>query len=62
MIDVKFVKKGRCADCGKRASKSINGTLYCPSCGDTALVVTIGKCIKGVEEATIKMSIRAKEK
>lgn len=61
MIKVKKVSEGKCeCDCDKAASKEINGKLYCPGCGDTVLIVAIGKCIKGLEQATVKMSILPK--
>jgi predicted RNA-binding Zn-ribbon protein involved in translation (DUF1610 family) len=60
MISIKKVSKGKCIDCGKKASKEIDSQLYCPQCGDTLLIIFIGKCIKGVEDATIKISIMPK--
>lgn len=62
MIKVKKVSEGKCVDCDKAASKEINGKLYCPGCGDTLLIIAMGKCIKGLEEATVKLSILPKKR
>ena len=61
MISIKKVSQGKCKDCGKKASKKIDGDFFCKKCGDSLLIITIGKCIKGVEEATIRISIMPKK-
>jgi Zn finger protein HypA/HybF involved in hydrogenase expression len=60
MFEVKKTKSGKCL-CGKKASKIINGEKFCPKCGDTQLIVVLGKCIKGIEQANVKVSIIPKE-
>ena len=49
-----------CYGCGKSSTIKIDGTTYCSSCGDSILIRTIGRCIKGVEKAIVKISILPK--
>jgi len=56
-MDIKMEKKGVCAICDKKATKTIDGLRYCPACGDNVLIKTIGKCAKAVELARVGLSI-----
>lgn len=61
-MKIEKVKKGKCVDCGKKATKDIDNKLYCAHCGDTRLLLTIKSCILGIEEAIVKISIKPKSK
>lgn len=61
-MNVKMLKERnvKCMHCDRPATKAINRKFYCASCGDGVLMVTIKKCIEGVEEAVVKISVMPK--
>lgn len=62
LIQIKKVKKGKCSDCHKKATKEIEGDLYCAGCGDAVLLMNAKLCINSVEQATVKLSVMPKSK
>jgi hypothetical protein len=56
-LEVMPVKKGRCYACPKKASKAIDGVLYCSNCCDTVLMVNLGRCIKNLTHVKVKISV-----
>lgn len=56
-MDIKYVSEGRCEECGKPASRSLDGILLCSSCADPELIKQIGRCIKAVQNAKVTMNV-----
>lgn len=50
----------KCTECNKKAKKVVDGTYYCSKCCDTLLIGIIGKCMKHIKYADVKMSILPK--
>ena len=55
------VTEGKCSFCENRASKRLDGILYCSSCADPELIKQIGHCIKAVEHAIVSIKVMPKE-
>ena len=60
MLVVEKTESGICCQCGKPATKAINGMKFCVQCGDSLLISIIGKCSKAVEDATVTVKIMPK--
>jgi len=60
LIQIKKIKKGKCVDCFKKATKTIEGVLYCAGCGDAVLLINAKACVDAVELARASISIKLK--
>jgi hypothetical protein len=60
-MNVERVNKGKCIYCDKKASRKINGELFCDLCGDGLLIKTIRRCIDNIVTARLNFSILPKK-
>ena len=56
-LEIKQVQKGKCTVCQKKASKSVDGILYCSTCADTLLMVNIKRCITNLTHVIVKIAV-----
>lgn len=60
IMKIESVRKGKCSECDSKATKVVDEGLYCSKCCDTLLIGIIGKCMKHIKYADVKMSILPK--
>ena len=60
-MKIENVSEGACSFCKKKATKKLDGTLYCSACADPEIIKQIGRCVHAVEYATISIKIIPKE-
>jgi len=58
MIVVKKIDNGICVFCDKDASVEINEYGFCATCGDGELLKIVKKCIDGLQQAEVKLTLR----
>lgn len=54
---IEKVSKGTCSVCKSKASKALDGVLYCSQCADTRLLRQIKRCIEAVEHAVVTIKV-----
>lgn len=60
-MKIEKVTKGTCAFCEKKASKKIEGELFCSQCADCEILKHIKKCIAEITHAIVTVKIIPKQ-